>query len=718
MHDSTKQQQIRHRVRQTIEDGESTGLCHLKKASQNQCPSGNRPPHTDCIIIRDPEIHSLLFNQKSCAGNLPTGNMCGVTGVTAKPKENPPVHSIVLPRKSAPESHSILGNQEDLTKENDKRAKNHAPLRTCSASTTATSLRSLSSCATKSQTNIDEMVSCDHRSPSKLRDMRSKSSRLAVNVTTGEENKFDNISPRVLLSVHRKRIEGPKAAVSYDVARFGSDRKNVLPRAPTHARTKHPQPAKDWDSTGSACRKCTNPHATCRCSPYSLSHKLLNEEKMLRLRVASNKSAKNCSAQQQYSSSPTAAKCLARKSAGSPNSINMVSKKDTHDCKTVIRTSFLNCSPKQNRACMSELKISPGEITVNFNQRDSSLRTKELLEPSGHCQQSPSKNEDYLRNNPQDSLNLVRQSIAKPVSKTRDETDWFKALNKYSFGKQIGSGPYAVVISAIERSSRKPVAMKIYDKIKLYDANRRRGVRREISVMKRVKHKNCIDFVEAIDSPKQVFIVMEQIKHGSLHSFLKKRAGRRVDEDSARRLFAQTCKGLKYCHDRSIVHRDIKLENLLLDDKNNIKIIDFGFSTFVTDDKQLKMFCGTPSYMAPEIFARKEHGGYSADIWAVGVVLYAMLCGSFPFKGATDRELHSRVVGGKFAIPDHVRPPARRLLTKILNVDPNRRPSVTEILQDEWLISELDSYIPVENSPTKPKSTRSITCATLKNVVG
>merc|ERR1719299_73585 len=120
---------------------------------------------------------------------------------------------------------------------------------------------------------------------------------------------------------------------------------------------------------------------------------------------------------------------------------------------------------------------------------------------------------------------------------------------------------------------------------------------------------------------------------------------------------------MKYLHDGLIMHGDVKLENLLLDDDHErVKIIDFGFSTIVKPGKKLKIFCGTPSYMSPEIVARKEYSGMCADIWAMGVLVYALLCGCFPFKGQNDRDLYRKIVKGVFYIPEFVSQSSRTLL--------------------------------------------------------
>lgn len=126
---------------------------------------------------------------------------------------------------------------------------------------------------------------------------------------------------------------------------------------------------------------------------------------------------------------------------------------------------------------------------------------------------------------------------------------------------------------------------------------------------------------------------MEYVGNISLHSYLKSKTTRRLDELEAKKVFRQLCHGVNYCHNRNVLHRDIKLENILLDENLNVKIIDFGFSICIPPEKTLAIFCGTPSYMSPEIVTKCQYKGGPSDVWALGVVLYALLCGRFPFRG-------------------------------------------------------------------------------------
>jgi serine/threonine protein kinase len=146
---------------------------------------------------------------------------------------------------------------------------------------------------------------------------------------------------------------------------------------------------------------------------------------------------------------------------------------------------------------------------------------------------------------------------------------------------------------------------------------------------------------------------------------------------------------LAYLHEEGITHRDIKLENILLDCDNNIKLIDFGFSTCYKPQKRIKMFCGTPSYMAPEIVSRMEYYGPPADIWAAGVLLFCLLNGFFPFKGQTDAELYRRIQRGNYKlIRSDLTDECLSILKEFLNVSQESRLTAAELLQENWFLSD------------------------------
>jgi serine/threonine protein kinase len=158
--------------------------------------------------------------------------------------------------------------------------------------------------------------------------------------------------------------------------------------------------------------------------------------------------------------------------------------------------------------------------------------------------------------------------------------------------------------------------------------------------MMRINHPNICKLYDVVETDTQVVLVMEYINGGSTHGYLKSKPNRRLEEVNARKVFAQLISALEYLHSKSIAHRDIKLENVMLDEFRNVKLIDFGFSTQIPNTQKVKLFCGTPSYMAPEIVKREEFCGPPTDVYASGVLLFAFFCGCFPYKGANDKELY------------------------------------------------------------------------------
>lgn len=206
-------------------------------------------------------------------------------------------------------------------------------------------------------------------------------------------------------------------------------------------------------------------------------------------------------------------------------------------------------------------------------------------------------------------------------------------MNNYRLDKVLGQGSYAVVKLAEDKNSSQQVAIKIYEKYKLSDPRKMKNVRREISILQIMDHPNIIKLHQTIESSRQINLVMEYIGKTSLHAYLKAKVGKKLEETEAKRVFRQIVKGISYCHAKNIVHRDLKLENILIDESGLVKLIDFGFSICIPKDKLLNIFCGTPSYMAPEIVSKKDYKGIHTDIWALGILLFTLLCGHFPFRG-------------------------------------------------------------------------------------
>ncbi|CAJ1398499.1 unnamed protein product [Effrenium voratum] len=173
----------------------------------------------------------------------------------------------------------------------------------------------------------------------------------------------------------------------------------------------------------------------------------------------------------------------------------------------------------------------------------------------------------------------------------------------------------------------------------------------------------------------------------SLRAFAHRQPCHKLSEQAARSYYRQVVDGVNYCHDQLVAHRDLKLENLLLDrSRECVKIIDFGFAAHVPSrDTKLKAFCGTPSYMAPEIIRGEGYSGFAADVWALGVVLFALLLGTLPFAAKTEMQLYARIRRGTFSFPECVGETQKRLIKGVMRKDACDRPSAAALLQHAWV---------------------------------
>ncbi len=182
-------------------------------------------------------------------------------------------------------------------------------------------------------------------------------------------------------------------------------------------------------------------------------------------------------------------------------------------------------------------------------------------------------------------------------------------------------------------------------------------------------------------------LIMELVEGMSLLNYLKSKPNKRIDEYECKDIFGQIMRGVQYCHSNSIYHRDIKLENLIIDNNRKVKIIDFGFATYSPNTKLLNFFCGTPSYMPPEIVQKKDYigkikviQGCHVDVWSCGILMYTFLCGTFPFKALSEKELFTKISKGIFNIPTYLSNEAKSLLKRILVINPDRRPLAGEVI--------------------------------------
>ncbi|XP_069546608.1 serine/threonine-protein kinase SIK2 isoform X3 [Brachyistius frenatus] len=262
----------------------------------------------------------------------------------------------------------------------------------------------------------------------------------------------------------------------------------------------------------------------------------------------------------------------------------------------------------------------------------------------------------------------------------------------YDIERTLGKGNFAVVKLARHRITKTEVAIKIIDKTQL-DAVNLEKIYREVQIMKMLDHPHIIKLYQVMETKNMLYLVTEYAKNGEIFDYLAKHG--RLSELEARRKFWQILSAVEYCHNRNIVHRDLKAENLLLDGHMNIKIADFGFGNFFQPGEPLATWCGSPPYAAPEVFEGQQYEGPQLDIWSMGVVLYVLVCGALPFDGPTLPVLRQRVLEGRFRIPYFMTEDCEHLIRRMLVLDPSKRLSVAQIKEHKWMALDVPVQRPV-----------------------
>lgn len=272
--------------------------------------------------------------------------------------------------------------------------------------------------------------------------------------------------------------------------------------------------------------------------------------------------------------------------------------------------------------------------------------------------------------------------------------------DRYDFVRDIGSGNFGVARLMRDKQTKELVAVKYIERGEKIDAN----VKREIINHRSLRHPNIVRFKEVILTPTHLAIVMEYASGGELFERICN-AGR-FNEDEARFFFQQLISGVSYCHSMQVCHRDLKLENTLLDGSPapRLKICDFGYSKSSLLHSQPKSTVGTPAYIAPEVLLRQEYDGKIADVWSCGVTLYVMLVGGYPFEDPDEpkdfRRTINRILSVQYTIPDNVQisDDCRHLISRIFVGDPTQRITMPEIKNHVWFLRNLPADLMDENS--------------------
>lgn len=261
-----------------------------------------------------------------------------------------------------------------------------------------------------------------------------------------------------------------------------------------------------------------------------------------------------------------------------------------------------------------------------------------------------------------------------------------KRIGRYELGKTLGKGTFSKVKYGVDTETNAAFAIKIIDKAQLQKEHMEEQLKREIAIMKHLKHEHIVQLKEVLQTAKHIYIVLELITGGELFDRIV--AAKRFDENTGRKYFQQLIMGIYYCHQQGIAHRDLKPENLLLDGQDRLKISDFGLSNLQRQGSEggmlLQTVCGTPNYVAPEVLKEKGYNGFSADIWSCGVILFVMLAGYLPFDDPNMNALFNKIERGDYRMAKYFSPEAKDLIGKLLVVDPSKRLTLDQVIAHPW----------------------------------
>jgi MAP/microtubule affinity-regulating kinase len=274
------------------------------------------------------------------------------------------------------------------------------------------------------------------------------------------------------------------------------------------------------------------------------------------------------------------------------------------------------------------------------------------------------------------------ENLPKFVHNSKKENS---KISNYEFGDEIGRGAFGTVRLGIHTETGEKVAIKIYEKSSLITPNRKKNIQREIKILNKLFHPNIVRLLTTVETSSSYNLVLEYISGCSLKDYLASRSSKRIDESQAISIMSQLLNCLDFMHGKGVCHRDLKLENILIDESHTVKLIDFGFSTYISTNKKVQLYCGTFYYMAPEVLLNKESFGPPIDIWACGVLLYVLITGTFPFKGKTKQEVYSKMLNKTILLPSHLSSDVKDLISSIFDVDPENRPTAGQVLSGPWI---------------------------------
>jgi polo-like kinase 1 len=281
-------------------------------------------------------------------------------------------------------------------------------------------------------------------------------------------------------------------------------------------------------------------------------------------------------------------------------------------------------------------------------------------------------------------------------------------IKKYLKGKFLGKGGFAKCYEFSNLETKRVTAAKIIQKSTLTKSRAKQKLMSEIKIHRSLHHPNIVGFEHFFEDAENVYILLELCSNQSMNELLRRR--KRLHELEVQCYLMQMISALKYLHSHRVIHRDMKLGNLFINDKMEIKIGDFGLATKLEfDGERKRTICGTPNYIAPEVLEGKQGHSYEVDIWSLGVIMYTMIIGKPPFETSDVKTTYKRIRMNMYQFPENVpiSEPAKDLITKILNNDPSKRPKLDELMEHPFIRHEgtIPRLLPASTLACPPSST-------------
>ncbi|KAM3141863.1 hypothetical protein pb186bvf_005949 [Paramecium bursaria] len=274
----------------------------------------------------------------------------------------------------------------------------------------------------------------------------------------------------------------------------------------------------------------------------------------------------------------------------------------------------------------------------------------------------------------------------------------------YQKGKFLGKGGFAKCYEFIHEGQI--LAAKMISKATLTKSRQRMKLMSEIKIHRSLNQQNVVNFVHYFEDAENVYILLELCANQTMNELLRRR--KRLTELEVQCYLIQILNAIRYLHNQKVIHRDLKLGNLFLSDKMEIKLGDFGLATQLDfEGDRRRTICGTPNYIAPEILESKNGHSFEVDIWSFGVIAYTLLIGKPPFETNDVKTTYRRIKMNAYQFPDNITisPQAKNLIQKILQTDPSKRPTLDEIQQHEFFIGNIPQLLPVSTLACPPSST-------------